>query len=218
TARAMKTRARAVHRKAPRMATQGHGPVLDLGPILPRSAATPGTRAPCRRAGARSAWMSPDERALAGAIAGAGAARGTDARPGERPAGRERQRRHADDRCGQPLRHARHVCHLVEIPASNCSRRRRTRLLDLGGPAQAQLPRVAQGPIATRTAAPYSESAEDVRLMPKHRARPIIIAVLVLACATWSVPGAWAGAPTDQLRGGIDRVFKILRDPEMAGD
>jgi len=54
--------------------------------------------------------------------------------------------------------------------------------------------------------------------MPKHRARPIIIAVLVLACATWSVPGAWAGAPTDQLRGGIDRVFKILRDPEMAGD
>ena len=29
---------------------------------------------------------------------------------------------------------------------------------------------------------------------------------------------AWAGAPTDQLRGGIDRVFKILRDPEMAGE
>lgn len=54
--------------------------------------------------------------------------------------------------------------------------------------------------------------------MPNHRARPIIIAILVLVCATWSVPGAWAGAPTDQLRGGIDRVFKILRDPEMAGD
>jgi phospholipid transport system substrate-binding protein len=32
------------------------------------------------------------------------------------------------------------------------------------------------------------------------------------------VPGAWAGAPTDQLRDGVDRVFKILRDPELAGD
>ena len=27
-----------------------------------------------------------------------------------------------------------------------------------------------------------------------------------------------AGAPTDQLRDGVDRVFKILRDPAMAGD
>jgi phospholipid transport system substrate-binding protein len=49
-----------------------------------------------------------------------------------------------------------------------------------------------------------------------HHARAI--GVLTLLFATCSVPAAWAGAPTDQLRGGIDRVFKILRDPEMAGD
>ena len=52
--------------------------------------------------------------------------------------------------------------------------------------------------------------------MPTHRARTI--GILMLLVATCSVPGAWAGAPTDQLRGGIDQVFKILRDPEMAGD
>ena len=47
------------------------------------------------------------------------------------------------------------------------------------------------------------------------------------ACVFWTliflfmlspVHGVWAGAPTDQLRDGIDRVFKILRDPAMAGD
>jgi phospholipid transport system substrate-binding protein len=53
--------------------------------------------------------------------------------------------------------------------------------------------------------------------MPNHCARPII-GILILIFATCSVPGAWAGAPTDQLRGGIDQVFKILRDPELAGD
>ena len=40
---------------------------------------------------------------------------------------------------------------------------------------------------------------------------------LVLLAMLCPVPGAWAGAPTDQLRDGVDRVFKILRDPEMAG-
>ena len=53
--------------------------------------------------------------------------------------------------------------------------------------------------------------------MPNHHARAIGILTL-LFFATCSVPGAWAGAPTDQLREGIDQVFKILRDPEMAGD
>ena len=53
--------------------------------------------------------------------------------------------------------------------------------------------------------------------MTNHHARATgILTLLVLA--TCSVPGAWAGAPTDQLHEGIDRVFKILRDPEMAGD
>jgi phospholipid transport system substrate-binding protein len=53
--------------------------------------------------------------------------------------------------------------------------------------------------------------------MPNHHARAIGILTL-LFFATCSVPGAWAGAPTDQLREGIDRVFSILRDPQMAGD
>ncbi len=50
--------------------------------------------------------------------------------------------------------------------------------------------------------------------MPNHRARITGILILVLS----TVSGAWAGAPTDQLRDGVDRVFKILRDPQMAGD
>ena len=52
--------------------------------------------------------------------------------------------------------------------------------------------------------------------MPNHHAR--VIGVLMLVCSMYSVSGAWAGAPTDQLRDGVDRVFKILRDPAMAGD
>jgi len=52
--------------------------------------------------------------------------------------------------------------------------------------------------------------------MPNHHAR--IIGILILVFSTCSVPGAWAATPTDQLRDGVDRVFKILRDPQMAGD
>ena len=42
--------------------------------------------------------------------------------------------------------------------------------------------------------------------------------LLILLFALGAVPGAWAGPPTDQLREGIDRVFKILKDPELAGE
>ncbi len=52
--------------------------------------------------------------------------------------------------------------------------------------------------------------------MLKRHARAVWAVSLVLVLAP--VPVAWAGAPTDQLRDGVDRVFKILRDPEMAGD
>ncbi len=38
------------------------------------------------------------------------------------------------------------------------------------------------------------------------------------ALALYSVPGAGAGPPTDQLRSGVDRVFKILKDPELEGE
>jgi phospholipid transport system substrate-binding protein len=41
---------------------------------------------------------------------------------------------------------------------------------------------------------------------------------LILLCMLSPVQGVWAGAPTDQLRDRVDRVFKILRNPEMAGD
>ena len=52
--------------------------------------------------------------------------------------------------------------------------------------------------------------------MPNHHAR--VLGILMLAASTCAVSDAGAGAPTDQLRDGVDRVFKILRDPAMAGD
>src|SRR5258705_1349350 len=41
--------------------------------------------------------------------------------------------------------------------------------------------------------------------------------LIVLFALAW-VQGAWAGPPTDQLRDGVERVVKILRDPELRGD
>jgi phospholipid transport system substrate-binding protein len=45
-----------------------------------------------------------------------------------------------------------------------------------------------------------------------------VILALVLALAVSWVPAASAGPPTDQLRDGIDRIFKILGDPDLRGD
>jgi phospholipid transport system substrate-binding protein len=44
-----------------------------------------------------------------------------------------------------------------------------------------------------------------------------IIGTLLLVVALSPVHGVWAGAPTDQLRDGVDRVTKILGDPELKG-
>ena len=44
-----------------------------------------------------------------------------------------------------------------------------------------------------------------------------VIWALLLVLALSAAPDAWAGAPTDQFRDGVDRVFKILRDPELKG-
>ena len=52
--------------------------------------------------------------------------------------------------------------------------------------------------------------------MVTHHAR--VFWTLIFLFMLSPVHGVWAGAPTDQLRDGIDRVFKILRDPAMAGD
>ncbi len=45
---------------------------------------------------------------------------------------------------------------------------------------------------------------------------PAVIVALILSLALSSA--AWAGPPTDQLRAGMERIFKILGDPELAGD
>jgi phospholipid transport system substrate-binding protein len=45
-----------------------------------------------------------------------------------------------------------------------------------------------------------------------------VIAALVLPLSLLSVPAASAGPPTDQLRDGIERIFKILGDPGLRGD
>jgi phospholipid transport system substrate-binding protein len=52
--------------------------------------------------------------------------------------------------------------------------------------------------------------------MATHDAR--VFWTVLLVCTLVSAHAAWAGAPTDDLRNGIDQVFRILRDPEMAGD
>ena len=52
--------------------------------------------------------------------------------------------------------------------------------------------------------------------MVTHRGR--VFWTLIFLCMLAPVHAVWAGAPTDQLREGVDRVFKILRDPAMAGD
>ena len=52
--------------------------------------------------------------------------------------------------------------------------------------------------------------------MVTYRAR--IVWTLILLAMVAPIHDAWAGAPTDELRDGINRVFRILRDPDMAGD
>jgi len=52
--------------------------------------------------------------------------------------------------------------------------------------------------------------------MVRPHARAIWTAFLLFALC--SPHGAWAGLPTDQLRDGVDRVVKILKDPELRGD
>lgn len=49
-----------------------------------------------------------------------------------------------------------------------------------------------------------------------HHAR--VIWTLMLLFALSSVPNAWAGPPTDQLREGVEQVVKTLKDPELKGD
>jgi phospholipid transport system substrate-binding protein len=41
---------------------------------------------------------------------------------------------------------------------------------------------------------------------------------MFLLALVFSAHDAWAGPPTEQLRGGVDRVLEVLRDPELSGD
>ena len=52
--------------------------------------------------------------------------------------------------------------------------------------------------------------------MIKHCAR--VISTVIVLLALCPLHGAWAGPPTDQLSDGVDRVFKILKDPELQGE
>ena len=47
---------------------------------------------------------------------------------------------------------------------------------------------------------------------------PAVICGLMLSFGLASMPAAEAGPPTDQLRDGIERIFKTLSDPEMSGE
>ena len=51
-------------------------------------------------------------------------------------------------------------------------------------------------------------------LVVLHR---LLLILIVLSALAW-VQGAWAGPPTDQLRDGVERVVKVLTDPELRGD
>lgn len=45
-----------------------------------------------------------------------------------------------------------------------------------------------------------------------------VLSTLMFLLALGWAHGAWAGPPTDQLRDGVDRVLKVLRDPELRGE
>ena len=44
-----------------------------------------------------------------------------------------------------------------------------------------------------------------------------VIWTLIVLFGLCPVHGAWAGPPTEQIRDGVDRVVKILRDPALSG-
>jgi phospholipid transport system substrate-binding protein len=47
------------------------------------------------------------------------------------------------------------------------------------------------------------------------RLRVMAAVVVMTAAMAWTIGQAWAGAPTDQLRGRVDRVLRTLEDTEL---
>ena len=52
--------------------------------------------------------------------------------------------------------------------------------------------------------------------MARHLTRVTRWTLMLLLLS--AVHDAWAGHPSDQLRDGVERVFKVLRDPELKGE
>jgi len=69
------------------------------------------------------------------------------------------------------------------------------------------------GPYRTFLTQRFTVSA-PTGLVVLHR---LLLILIVLSALAW-VQGAWAGPPTDQLRDGVERVVKVLTDPELRGD
>lgn len=69
------------------------------------------------------------------------------------------------------------------------------------------------GPYRTFLTQRFTASA-PTGLVVLHR---LLLILIVLSALAW-VQGAWAGPPTDQLRDGVERVVKVLTDPELRGD
>ena len=53
--------------------------------------------------------------------------------------------------------------------------------------------------------------------MARHLAR-VTLWILLLVLGLFPVRAASAGLPSDQLRDGVERVFRVLRDPELKGE
>lgn len=60
----------------------------------------------------------------------------------------------------------------------------------------------------------HASASASTGMVVLHTVLLILIALFALSWAQ----DAWAGPPTDQLRDGVERVVKILRDPELRGD
>ena len=67
--------------------------------------------------------------------------------------------------------------------------------------------------LTTRCTSRHVSASAWTGMVVLHTVLSIVIVLFVLTL----VQGAWAGPPTDQLRDGVERVIKILRDPALKG-
>jgi len=53
-------------------------------------------------------------------------------------------------------------------------------------------------------------------IRPRDLRVPLFLVTVGILCLFWIK--AWAGVPTDQLRGSVDRVIQILEDPQLKAE